>query len=41
MASKKVGALPALKETLLPVQAEDVLEADEMWSFVAEKAQKR
>ncbi len=41
MASKKVKTLPALKETLLPVQADDVLEADEMWSFVAEKAQKR
>ena len=26
---------------MLPVQADDVLEADEMWSFVAEKAQKR
>ncbi len=41
MASKKVEVLPALKETLLPVQADDVLEADEMWSFVAEKAKKR
>ena len=41
MASKKVEALPTLKETLLPVEADDVLEADEMWSFVVEKVQKR
>ncbi len=26
---------------MLPAQADDILEADEMWSFVVEKAQKR
>ncbi len=41
MASKKVEALPRLEDTLLPVSADDILEADEMWSFVAQKAQKR
>ena len=41
MASKKAQTIPTLKETLLPVESEDILEADEMWSFVAEKAQKR
>lgn len=32
--------LPLLVETLLPAQAEDVLELDELWSFVGSKAQK-
>ena len=31
---KKVAALPALEDTLLPGQAGDVLELDELWSFV-------
>ena len=41
MASKKVQTSPSLEETLCPVQANDVLEADEMWSFVAKKVRKR
>jgi len=36
-----VAALPPLPETLLPVQATDVLELDELVSFVAEKFFKR
>ena len=38
---KKDEASPKLEETLLPVELEDVLEADEMWSFVYEKWNKR
>jgi insertion element IS1 protein InsB len=33
--------LPLLVDTLLPAQADDVLELDELWSFVGSKAQKR
>ena len=33
--------LPPLSETLEPFQADDVLELDELWSFVARKAHKR
>ena len=36
-----VQSLPALWETLLPVQVNDVLELDEVWSFVAKRTQKR
>ncbi len=36
---KKVAALPAFEDTLLPSQAGDVLELDELWSFVQSKAQ--
>ena len=36
-----IERLPTLPETLLPAQAEDVLEMDEMVSFVAEKWFKR
>lgn len=36
-----VASLPTLRETLLPVQAQDVLELDELVSFVAEKFFKR
>lgn len=36
-----VHNLPALKETLLPAQPDDVLELDELWSFVLKKSQKR
>ena len=32
--------LPLLVESLLPVQAEDVLELDELWSFVGSQAHK-
>jgi insertion element IS1 protein InsB len=38
---KKDAQSPSLVETLLPAQAEDVLEADEMWSFVFEWWNKR
>jgi insertion element IS1 protein InsB len=33
--------LPALIDTLQPAQPDDVLELDEVWSFVLKKAQKR
>ena len=33
--------LPALTDTLLPAQQNDVLELDEAWSFVAKKQEKR
>jgi insertion element IS1 protein InsB len=33
--------LPVLIDTLLPAQAEDVLELDELWSFVGKKHDKR
>ncbi|MEZ4669473.1 MAG: IS1 family transposase [Anaerolineae bacterium] len=36
-----VAQLPSLAETLLPAQADDVLELDEMVSFVSEKWFKR
>ncbi len=36
-----VQEMPDLKETLLPFQAEDVLELDEAWSFVLRKTNKR
>jgi len=36
-----VQALPTLKSTLMPAQAEDVLELDEAWSFVLKKVNKR
>ncbi len=38
---KKDEANPKLEETLLPAEPEDVLEADEMWSFVYERWNKR
>ena len=34
-------SLPALSETLLPAQNHDVLELDELWSFVGKRQQKR
>ncbi len=34
---KKAAALPAFENTLLPGQAGDVLELDELWSFVQKK----
>jgi len=36
-----VRSLPNLKETLLPAQPDDVLELDELWSFVLKKSEKR
>ena len=36
---KKIQGLPAFEDTLLPGQGGDVLELDELWSFVEKKAQ--
>jgi len=33
--------LPSLKHTLAPVQPDDILELDELWSFVLKKTNKR
>ena len=41
MAAKKAAALPPLSETLLPAEKGDVLELDELWSFVGSKANAR
>ncbi len=34
MAEKKVGQQATIKQSLLPAQTEDILELDEIWSFV-------
>jgi len=39
--AEHVAQLPTLRESLLPAQAEDVLEVDELWSFVARRRNKR
>jgi len=39
-ASKKVAAQPTVKESLLPAKSEDILELDEIWSFVFVKTAK-
>ncbi len=39
--SKKDEQNPNIEDTLLPAQAEDILEVDEMWSFVLERWRKR
>ncbi|GAB4505244.1 MAG: hypothetical protein Fur0043_22390 [Anaerolineales bacterium] len=36
-----VRTLPDLKDTLLPAEPNDVLELDELWSFVLKKSEKR
>lgn len=36
-----IQSLPPLSETLLPARFDDVLELDELWSFVGNKRQKR
>ncbi len=41
MAQKKAAALPPLSETLLPAENGDVLELDELWSFVGSKLNPR
>ena len=41
MAKKKAEEQPPLEDTLLPSEPDDVLELDELWSFVAKKANKR
>jgi insertion element IS1 protein InsB len=38
---ERVQGLPDLKDTLLPPQGGDVLELDELWSFVCKKDAKR
>jgi insertion element IS1 protein InsB len=38
--TEKAARLPDLSETLKPVQSDDVLELDELWSFVLKKADK-
>jgi insertion element IS1 protein InsB len=38
---ERVQRLPALKDTLVPPQTNDVLELDELWSFVLKKDAKR
>lgn len=38
---KKAASLPPLKETLVKAKKEDVLELDELWSFVQRKKNKR
>ena len=41
MARKKAEALPPLSTTLLPAEASDILELDELWSFAGSKANPR
>ena len=41
MATKKAESLPPLSDTLLPAQKGDVLELDELWSFVGSKTNAR
>ena len=36
-----IREVPAVEATLLPAEAEDVLELDELWSFVAKKTEER
>lgn len=36
-----VQALPDLRDTLLPAELDDVLEVDELWSFVLKKSRKQ
>ena len=36
-----VHQVPAIAESLLPAEVDDVLELDELWSFVGNKTQKR
>ncbi len=41
MDKKKVALSPTIEETLLPAEPDDVLELDEVWSFVQKRANKR
>ncbi len=41
LARKKAESLPPLRETLLPAELGDVLELDELWSFVGSKSNAR
>ena len=38
---KKASSLPFLAATLVPAQSDDVLELDELWSFVLRRKDKR
>ncbi|TAD88579.1 MAG: IS1 family transposase [Bacteroidetes bacterium] len=38
---KKAAFAPSIAETLLPAQADDVLDLDEVWSFVYRRSNKR
>jgi hypothetical protein len=38
---KKDEQNPSLQETLAPAQPDDILELDEVWSFVLKKLEKR
>ena len=40
LAQKKSEASPSVKDTLLPAKPEDLLELDEVWSFVLKKVNK-
>ena len=40
MAQKKAENSPSIKDTLVPAEADDKLELDEMWSFVLKKVNK-
>ena len=37
MAKKKAKLIPTIEETLVPSQGDDILELDELWSFVLKK----
>ncbi len=41
VAAKNAESLPALSERFLRIEAGDVLELDELWSFVGAKANPR
>ena len=41
VSSKKAASLPPLSASLLPAKAGDVLERDELWSFVGSKLHPR
>ena len=41
LAKKKLLTLPPVSETLLPFRPDDVLELDELWSFVGAKSNQR
>ena len=37
---KKVAKLPGLEKTLIPAEFNDILELDELWSFIGKKSNK-
>lgn len=40
MGKKKVAKLPGLEKTLIPAEFNDILELDELWSFIGKKSNK-